>query len=106
MGFELIVTLGPAIFGNDKIKEIDALGSCIYRINGAHADEVESLEIINFTTNKLTDATIIKYAQKIFQNQYPEPKVRRFVFLALKQISTVFMNTWKLGILCWQAIPH
>ena len=59
IGFEISVTLGPSIFGNDKIKEIDVLGDCIFRINGAHADEVESLEIIKSTRNILPDARIM-----------------------------------------------
>jgi len=59
MGFEVIVTLGPSIFGSEKIKEIDSLGECIFRINGAHADEVEALEIINSTRNILPDAKIM-----------------------------------------------
>ncbi|VAX18029.1 hypothetical protein MNBD_NITROSPINAE02-66, partial [hydrothermal vent metagenome] len=38
MGFELIVTLGPAILAPERLREIDSCGDCIYRINGAHAD--------------------------------------------------------------------
>jgi pyruvate kinase len=35
--FELIVTVGPAILQvSGKLKEIDCLGPCIYRLNGAH----------------------------------------------------------------------
>jgi len=35
--FKLIVTVGEALTGSpEKLKKIDSLGSCIYRINGAH----------------------------------------------------------------------
>ncbi|TFB12822.1 pyruvate kinase [Candidatus Marinimicrobia bacterium MT.SAG.4] len=59
MGFEVIVTLGPSIFGSEKIKEMDSFGECIFRINGAHADEVEASEIIHSTRKILPDAKIM-----------------------------------------------
>ena len=36
MDFKLIVTFGPAIRDRDRLREIDGLGKCIYRLNGAH----------------------------------------------------------------------
>ncbi len=39
MNFRVIVSVGPALLGSpEKLRSIDALGSCIYRINGSHID--------------------------------------------------------------------
>lgn len=37
-----IVTLGPAILNAEKLSEIDRIGDCIYRINGAHANAAQA----------------------------------------------------------------
>lgn len=37
MDFQVIVTLGPSVLNAPALREIDGLGPCIYRINGAHA---------------------------------------------------------------------
>ncbi|MCU0633618.1 MAG: pyruvate kinase, partial [Gemmatimonadaceae bacterium] len=41
MSFQVIVTLGPSILQRATLREIDALGPCIYRINGAHVAPTE-----------------------------------------------------------------
>lgn len=54
--FKLIVTLGEALISSpEKLKKIDSLGDCIYRINGAHV-LINSLH------------AIIKNLRKILQN--------------------------------------
>ena len=46
MNFRLIVTLGPALIDDERVKAISALGECIYRINGAHSDESQARSYI------------------------------------------------------------
>jgi pyruvate kinase len=45
MGFRLIVTLGPSLNNPEKLKAISSLGSCIFRINGAHVmpDDIQGV---------------------------------------------------------------
>jgi pyruvate kinase len=57
--FKPIITLGPSILDNDKLKKIDSIGKCIYRINGAHADDIISSNIINQVKGILPDAEIM-----------------------------------------------
>lgn len=46
MDFKVIVTVGDALLASPaKLKEIDSLADCIYRINGAHIS-IESLPVI------------------------------------------------------------
>jgi pyruvate kinase len=59
MDFKVIVTVGPAILDGKKLSEIDSLGSCIYRINGAHADAAQMAHIVNKIRSELPDATIM-----------------------------------------------
>jgi len=45
MNFSVIVTVGPAILNQKKLQAIDALGKCIYRINGAHVNPEQARNI-------------------------------------------------------------
>lgn len=40
--FNIIVTLGPSILDEKKLKAINRLGKCIYRINGAHVSKEQA----------------------------------------------------------------
>ena len=40
--FKVIITLGPSLLEGERIKEIDALGECIYRVNGVFSDESQT----------------------------------------------------------------
>lgn len=59
MGFTVIVTLGPAILNSEKLKEIDSLGDCIYRINGAHVDGSYATNIMDKLRDILPTAEIM-----------------------------------------------
>jgi len=57
--FKAIVTLGPSILDSDKLKEINGLGKCIYRINGAHVDANLAEKIINQVRSILKNPEIM-----------------------------------------------
>lgn len=57
--FKVIVTLGPAILDEDKIKKINSYGQCIYRINGAHTDEKQVGDIVSQVKSILPAAKIM-----------------------------------------------
>ncbi len=59
MKFSIIVTVGPSILEESKIKEINSLGSCIYRINGAHADSHLTKEITDLLRSFIPNPTIM-----------------------------------------------
>lgn len=59
MKFSIIVTLGPPFFDVECIKTIDALGRCIYRINGAHSDELQARNYIARVREILPQAKIL-----------------------------------------------
>ena len=75
MNFKTIVTLGPAIFDQDKLKRIDACGDCIYRINGAHVTEAQADEFIDETKRILPESSIMMDlpGNKIRTKNLPEP---------------------------------
>lgn len=58
-GFKTIVTVGPAVLNKDSLKRIDALGDCIYRVNGAHVDEKQAARMIGQIKAALPDAKIM-----------------------------------------------
>jgi len=60
MNFTVIVTIGPSIFAESKLKAVHSFGPCIYRINGAHCrtrDEV--VETADFIHRILPDAKLM-----------------------------------------------
>ena len=57
--FKIIVTLGPSILDEEKLKKIDSEYNCIYRINGAHVDEEQAERLVNQVRNILPDARIM-----------------------------------------------
>lgn len=59
MDFKLIVTVGPSILFREKLREVDSLGECIYRINGAHADADAFGHIVDVIRASLPDADIM-----------------------------------------------
>ncbi|MBF0385320.1 MAG: hypothetical protein HQL27_05560 [Candidatus Omnitrophica bacterium] len=60
MGFNVIVTIGPAVFNEEKLKLIDAIGPNIYRINGSHIENgLEVIKIADEIRNILPQAQIM-----------------------------------------------
>lgn len=59
MDFQVIVTLGPSIMNAPTLREIDGLGPCIYRINGAHANADEIPGICENVRRALPQAHIM-----------------------------------------------
>jgi len=59
MKFRAIITMGPSILDEKKLKEIARQGDCVYRINGAHADEKEIPRLIEYLRNSLPHSKII-----------------------------------------------
>lgn len=59
MNFRAIITLGPSILDENKLKKIDSYGDCIYRINGAHVDENQALKLIGQIRSILPNAKIM-----------------------------------------------
>lgn len=59
MNFNVIVTLGPSSLKAETLKAIDRLGSCIYRINGAHADAAKTRKIVKSVRAILGDPEIM-----------------------------------------------
>ena len=59
MDFTLIVTLGPAVLVEEKIKEIYQQGPCIFRINGAHANATQAASIAKQVRNWIPEAKIM-----------------------------------------------
>jgi pyruvate kinase len=59
MDFTIIVTVGPGLLEKNKIKKIDSLGNCIFRINGAHADGEQTRNITNTIRGFSPDAKIM-----------------------------------------------
>lgn len=59
MQFKIIVTLGPALLNAERLKTIDALGECIYRINGAHSSELQARDYIARLRSILPQAKIL-----------------------------------------------
>ena len=57
--FKIIVTLGPSILNEDKLKKIDSEYNCIYRINGAHVDEEQAERLVSQVRNILPKAHIM-----------------------------------------------
>ena len=58
MNFETIVTLGPSLT-SDKLKKIDALGKCIYRVNGAHTTPEQLPTVIENVRSVLPNSRIM-----------------------------------------------
>lgn len=73
--FELIVTIGPAILGTDKLREIDSCGKCIFRINGAHTDVETARRITKTVRGVLPEARIMidLPGAKLRTSNLPEP---------------------------------
>jgi pyruvate kinase len=59
MDFSLIVTVGPAILSQEKISQINSLGDCIFRINGAHNDSLSTSGLIRWMRSFLPSAKIM-----------------------------------------------
>lgn len=59
MDFKVIVTLGPAILNEEKLKEIWQHGPCIFRINGAHTEAKSIKDIAGFVRSVLPDAELM-----------------------------------------------
>src|SRR3989338_6503623 len=59
MAFKTIVTLGPAILDEAKLKKIDRQGACIYRVNGSHVKEEELPNIVRRVKKILPCARIM-----------------------------------------------
>ena len=57
--FTLIVTVGPTLLTKEKLTNIDKMGPCIYRINGAHADSKNAKDIISAIRSFLPHANIM-----------------------------------------------
>lgn len=60
MNFTVIVTIGPSLFTETKLRAVHALGPCVYRINGAHCrthDEVT--ETASFIRKVLPDSKLM-----------------------------------------------
>ncbi len=55
MDFRVIVTLGPSIQDGETLREIHALGPCIFRINGAHASGAEVLEQVRSVRREIPE---------------------------------------------------
>jgi pyruvate kinase len=75
MNFSVIVTIGPSILEEEKLKKINALGSCIYRINGAHADALQTRQIAETIRSFIPNATIMLDlpGNKVRTNKLSEP---------------------------------
>jgi len=73
--FKIIVTLGPSILDEEKLKRINSQGECIYRINGAHADREQAERLIAQVKDVLPDAKIMMDlpGNKIRTANLPEP---------------------------------
>jgi len=59
MDFTIIVTFGPSIQNAERLQEIDALGRCIYRINGAHTNPEDLTDTANFIRDAIPSAPIM-----------------------------------------------
>lgn len=59
MDFKVIVTVGPAILDGRKLNEIDGMGDCIYRINGAHANRAQMKQMTERIRGILPGAKIM-----------------------------------------------
>ncbi|MBI4135760.1 hypothetical protein HY477_03440 [Candidatus Uhrbacteria bacterium] len=59
MKFRIIVTLGPSLLDGKRLPTIDALGECIYRINGAHSSELQARDYIARVRSILPQARIL-----------------------------------------------
>ena len=59
MNFQVIVTLGPSNMVESVLREIDALGPCIYRINGAHTTAGDIPQICDVVRKSLPKARIM-----------------------------------------------
>ncbi|MBI2067922.1 MAG: hypothetical protein HYW02_01060 [Deltaproteobacteria bacterium] len=59
MDFRVIVTLGPAIQHESTLKEIHAVGPCIFRINGAHSSGAAVLQQVKFVRGILPTASLM-----------------------------------------------
>jgi len=57
--FKTIVTIGPSILDEERLRCIDELGLCIFRINGAHTNEHQAQKIINQIRSILPNAEIM-----------------------------------------------
>lgn len=58
--FIVIVTLGPSLFNNCCLNEINQYGQCFYRINGSHINSEEEVEsYVKFVREKTKNSKII-----------------------------------------------
>jgi pyruvate kinase len=57
--FSVIVTVGPGVLEDHKIRQINALGDCIFRINGAHANGQQTKDISNEIRRYVSEAKIM-----------------------------------------------
>ena len=53
MKFTVIVTFGPSLQSEQKLKDIAALGDVIFRINGAHSQPTDVPETVSFIKSVL-----------------------------------------------------
>ena len=75
MQFTTIVTVGPSILDEKKLKNIDSYGDCIYRINGAHVDANQALKLIERVKGILPNSKVMidLPGNKIRTADLPEP---------------------------------
>ena len=60
MIFELIVTVGPSIMDAERLRRVAAKADCLFRINGAHAVEMDQVRrTIAFVRDCLPQAKIL-----------------------------------------------
>lgn len=59
MDIKVIMTLGPSILDEEKLKKIDSYGDCIYRINGAHVDKGQAIKLVEEVRSILPAAKIM-----------------------------------------------
>lgn len=59
MKFQVIVTLGPANESEAVLREIDALGPCLYRINGAHTPPEKLASVVMRVRQALPKARLM-----------------------------------------------
>ena len=58
--FEVIVTLGPSILNHEgRLAEINDLGPCIFRINGAHSDAEQTRSIVAQCRSMVPDCRLM-----------------------------------------------
>lgn len=59
MNFKIIVTFGPALRDKAKLSEINSLGSCIFRLNGAHTAPSQVASTTAFIKEAVPEASVM-----------------------------------------------